>query len=500
MRKKYLSGAVLLLTGLAGAATFCNPLPLPDYPLGRKARGVTVGENIDDRFWLLGRKEEFRELADPTALWHEGKWYLYTSADMARVSADGGATWQNHPLNIRDVGYAPTVVKHDGRFLLVACDSALYAAASPLGPFEELGRIKLPKKIGAATVPNQNDPMLFHDDDGKLFLYWGCTASDGIWCVELDAKNPMRLLGTPVQAFKFNPRLHPWEALGDWNENPNMGWVEGSWMFKRNGTYYLTYSAGGTENRTYAMGCYTAKSPLGPFTPQKRNPFFRSPNGLVTGTGHGCIVAGPDDTLWVFYTIRAGVAHCFERRVGMDRAELDANGELFVPPATSLPQWLPGKDRGGARTGATGWRPLNGCVQTLASSCAPNLPGRLAVDDDLRTWWQPAAGDAQPTLTSRFLAPATVHAVRIIWRDVGLDEKHGVRPGPFRYRVELETGKDTWVALVDRTSSTEDFLVDYRECTPATGTRARLVITAWPQGLTPAVAEFTVFGQTVSIP
>ena len=26
-------------------------------------------------------------------------------------------------------------------------------------------------------------------------------------------------------------------------------------MFKRNGTYYLTYSAAGTENRTYAMGC-----------------------------------------------------------------------------------------------------------------------------------------------------------------------------------------------------------------------------------------------------
>ena len=43
-------------------------------------------------------------------------------------------------------------------------------------------------------------------------------------------------------------------------------------MLKRGGTYYLTYSAAGTENRTYAMGCYVGKSPLGPFVPQRRNP------------------------------------------------------------------------------------------------------------------------------------------------------------------------------------------------------------------------------------
>ncbi len=66
-------------------------------------------------------------------------------------------------------------------------------------------------------------------------------------------------------------------------------------MLKRNGKYYLTYSAGGTENRTYAMGCYTSQDPLGPFEPQKRNPILRSVDGLVTGTAHGSIVAGPND-------------------------------------------------------------------------------------------------------------------------------------------------------------------------------------------------------------
>lgn len=474
--------------------TWCNPLPLPDYPVGRVVRNVVSGAPLDDAsLWLLDHKEQYRELADPTALWHEGAWCLYPSCDMAWVSADNGATWRRHPLNIRDVGYAPTVVRHGGRFLLLASDSPLYASASPLGPFEPLGPMHLPRGSGA---PGITDPMLFSDDDGRLYFYWGCTQKGGIWAVELDAKKPTETLGKPFEAIPFRPQEQPWEALGEWNQDTTGGWMEGAWMLKRNGTYYLTYSAAGTQNRTYAMGCYTAKSPLGPFTPQKHNPIFRSPEGLVTGTAHGCIVAGPQDQLWVFYTIRAGVAHGFERRLGMDRAEIGPDGELFVPGATSLPQWAPSHAPSGAASAATGWLPINGGVPTLGSSSAPNLSGGLAVDNELRTWWQPAANDPHPVLTSTFLAPATIHAVRVIWRDIGLNTTQGVAAGPFRYRVEVETTPGKWAPILDRSASTEDLLVDYRECPPATGAAARLVITGWPKGITPGVAEFTVFGQT----
>jgi hypothetical protein len=181
----------------------------------------------------------------------------------------------------------------------------------------------------------------------------------------------------------------------------------------------------------------------------------------------------------------------------MDRAEIDANGELVVHGATSLPQWLPGKMPPDAKSADTGWLPINGLTHTLGSTNAPNLPGRLAVDNEMRTWWQPAEGDTQSTLTSAFGASATIHAVRLIWRDIGLDTKHDVKPGPFRYRVELETAKDQWTTILDRSESTEDLLIDYRECKPTTGTRARLVILGSPKGITPGVAEFTVFGKTV---
>jgi hypothetical protein len=95
------------------------------------------------------------------------------------------------------------------------------------------------------------------------------------------------------------------------------------------------------------------------------------------------------------------------------------------------------------------------------------------------------------------LSSASIHAVRLIWRDIGLDTKRGVKPGPFRYRVEIETAKDQWTTILDRSDSTEDLLIDYRECKIATGTRVRLALLGWPKGITPGVAEFTVFGKTV---
>lgn len=472
--------------------TYCNPLSLPDYPIGRKVRNGISGVPSDtDRQWRLEKREQFRELADPTALWHEGKWYLYPSCDMAWVSNDEGLTWQHHPLNIRDIGYAPTIVKHGDRFLLTATGLELYTSISPLGPFERLGKINLPKVPG--TSPFAGDPMLF-SDNGHLYLYVSFTATSGIWAAELDPQNPLVAISKPICAIPFQPDLHPWEAAGNWNENLAQGWLEGAWMVKVRDRYYLTYAAAGTENRTYAMGCYIGDTPLGPFTPQKRNPIFRSVAGLITGTAHGSIVAGPRDRLWAFYCIRADVAHAFERRIGFDLAAIDVHGELYVPEATSLPQRLPPAGASSTEGAPAGWVPLNDDTRTLVSSSAPNLGGRFAVDHSITTWWQPAEADPAPVLTTSFDVTANVHAVRVIWRDIGLDTKAGVSPGPFRYRVEVETQNKTWTTIIDRSASQEDLLIDYRECTPVIASRARLVILGSPHGITPGVVEFTVFG------
>lgn len=463
-----------------------NPLPLPNYPVGRLSREVKVGATIENLgLWLVDRYEQYRELADPSALWFEGKWYLYPSVDMAWVSADEGRTWEHHPLNVRDIGYAPTIVQHRGRFLLMASGSDIYSSSSPLGPFESIGRLEMPQIEG---LPGQVDPMLFSDDDGRLFYYWGCTPNSGIWGVELDAEDPTRLVGEPRELIPFLPDTYKWERVGSHNQNPTTGWMEGAWMVKHKGRYYLTYSAGGTQYRTYTMGAYVSDSPLGPFVSQRRSPIFRTTDGLVTGTAHGCIVRGPGDRHWVFYTVFAGAAHGFERRVGMDLVDFDKDGEIYVPRATTTPQPL----RGG---GAIAWETLNESEANIGSSSAPNSAGRFAADNSMTTWWLPASDDSQPTLTTTFNGRASIAAARVIWHDVGLDTASGVNPGPFRWRVEAETAPGAWTTVIDATANDTDMLIDYQECALSQNVaRARLVITGHPSGISPAVAEFTLFG------
>ena len=241
------------------------------------------------------------------------------------------------------------------------------------------------------------------------------------------------------------------------------------------------------------MGSSVGKSPLGPFVPQKNNPIMRSTTGLITGTAHGCVVEGPHKSLWAFYTVKAAVVHGFERRLGMDSAYIGEDGELRVNAASSLPQRLPTATKGAE---SAGWLPLNAGPRTVGSSDAPNLSGRLAVDDDLRTCWQPAVDDKAPTLTSNLTRPgAVVRAVRVVWRDVGLNTKKGTKPGAFRYKVEVRTASGAWATVIDRSQSTDDLLIDYRECLATPGTAARLVIIGAPPGITPGVAEFTVFGE-----
>ena len=187
-------------------------------------------------------------------------------------------------------------------------------------------------------------------------------------------------------------------------------------------------------------------SPLGPFTPQKRNPFFRNTDGLVTGTGHGCDrgrAGGPtlDDL------------HGSRRRGAWLRASPRAwTAWKLTRTANSMFRLRP-RCRSGCRERfpqdknppTPGWLPINGGMPAFGSSSAPNLLGRFAVDNELRTWWQPAADDSHPMLTSQFYGSGDDS--RRACRSGGTSastRNRGVMPGPFRYRVELDTARNQW--------------------------------------------------------
>lgn len=466
--------------------TVCNPIPLPDYPRGRSC---TATRNAGSSSWLQTEAHDFRETADPSVLYHDGRWYLYPSCGMAWVSEDF-RTWTHHRLDPYDAGYAPTIVRHRDRFLLTACGAGIFSAPTPLGPFSPLGRLT---GVDGKPVDPFNDPMLFSDDDGRLYAYWGL-GEPGLFAAEVDPLACNRLLGEPRLILHYDPEI-PWERYGEYNEDRSRSYIEGSWMVKVGGTYFLTYAGPGTEWRSYAMGAARGAAPLGPFTRQRRNPFCARGEGLIQGPGHGCVVRGPRETLWAFYTCRVCYEHIFERRIGFDPCGLDEQGELAVT-VSEMPQWAPGVLARPECGNLAGLLPMNHRRKAVVSSAAPGRSGLYAVDACLHTWWQPADGDARPVLEQDWGVEAEVAAVRLVWRDIGLDYAAGRLPGPLRWRLETAGQDGVWSPAVDAADNRTDLLIDYRTFAPRRARRLRLTILDWPPGLAPGLSDLSLFGRT----
>ena len=468
--------------------TYCNPLPLPNYPQGRPCRK----ELRDNWGWIKGKRSDFRETADPSVVYYKGKWYLYPSCGMAYITSDF-IHWTHHPLNCPDIGYAPTVALFRNKFYLTACDANLWVSDSPLGPFKNIG----PMADIHGAILKMADPMIFADEGGKLYIYWGI-GPGGIRGAALDPNFPNKLTSEIKVLFKFNPE-HIWERLGDSNEDPTMSYVEGAWMLKHGKKYFLTYAAPGTELKTYAMGTYVSHSPLGPFKYQKRNPILRNTEGLVHGPGHGSIVKGPKGTIWAFYTCLVRNLHYFERRIGMDPAGFDKNGNLFVLGSSDTPQLAPGLKKHPEHGNSAGLIPVTINRIPEASSWISGHEPVFALDDSLRTSWQAAKKDKKPWLRVNFRNGFIISAARIQWAEPGLDYQKGILPGPVKYKLEISTDGKKWRAIVDKSNNKEDMLIDYRVFKPVFAKSVKLTILSTAKGITPAVLQMTVFGDNKTI-
>ncbi len=481
-------------TDIHNVKTYCNPINLPDCPKGEDPPHVMnfTGEDVPD----------YRSISDPSVLYHEGKWYFYPSYGMAWVSEDF-VNWEHVRTKPYNMKYSPVVVPFRGRYLMTSHSHGLYEANSPLGDFNFLGDFILPN--GDPFIPI--DPALFVDDDGKLYLYgffFGdekrrCVIPTGIYGVELDAENPRQLLTDPITLYTFDGR-NEWERFGENRQDTLSGWLEGPWMIKKNGRYYSIYATSGTEYSTYCMAAYYSdEGPLHGFKLQKNNPVTESRTGIIRGAGHGCIVDGPNDTLWAFYTISMAYTHLYERRIGMDLIAINEDGELYAPHGiTNTPQFGPGVVADPVANNSTGLLPLTARQRAMcrATSHAEGHEGFFALDDNMLTFWQPSKDDALPSLTVNLQAPYIVEAARLISREVGLDYSEGRLPGPIGYTIEgcPNNDVDEWVMLLDCRNNTQDKNCDYNTFSPVTCESVRLTIYSAPKGITPGIIDFTVFG------
>ncbi len=449
--------------------TWCNPLPLP-FIGGAGPEAPPAGRSAGS-------------LADPMVLRHEGRYYLYATGGQAWVSEDL-LHWTYHPVTVpgRRGLVGPALVAKGGTFYLTDNEAILYRSDSPLGPWESLGRIRNEQDEEVHFV----DWMFFLDDDGRLYAYHNSDrgiGSDGTYVTELDGRQDYaRTVGPTTHCFAYEPE-HVWERRGDHNEDPASSWIEAAWMTKRDGRYYLQYSAPGTEFFTYAVGLYTADSPRGPFTYDPRSPLLADGGGLARGPGHHTVFEGPDGELWTLYHVLVRNRSIWERRLAMDRVSFDSAGRMCFEGPTQTPQWAPAS----GRRGDAGLVALSeGCPAT-ADAEQPDHPAGAAVDASVNTWWEPAGPPRPHWLRVDLGARCRVEAVRLVFYDVG----------PFQYVLETSDDGRCWEQAVDELDNTVGRNNAYHVLDDDHGRPARylrVTVVGAPPDVPTRLIELTAFG------
>ena len=475
MKKTVLAATAALLMGFGAIAqTYCNPLPMPIGPGGNAAGDVTV---IEDG----------------------GKYYMCCTGGGMWVSEDL-LDWEFHP--VANIPVAPDLVKYNGKFYLTGNSDHVYVADNPLGPYEDLGLFKNTGPVEKGWNGGF-DTKIYVDDDNTPYLFWPGRGISGIYGVKLDPDDLTRFDGEPVHLFGFNP-MHAWERYGEFNEYPGVAWIEGPWIIKRNGIYYMEYSASGTQWKTYAEGYYTATSPLGPYTYASNNPLLRKTEGLVTGTAHGSILQIPGtDEWWQFYTIVLSNPPG-GRRIGMDRIEFDSDGLMYCT-ITDTPQPAPGTvaDKSVPASIPVTINKMNAMnALSKVSSQQPGYPAAYAVDNYSGTVWMPEASDKAPSITIE-LSPATrfdvvqhftVDAVRILFGNQRRGFGFGGNPPVYRYMLEVSQDGENFTTVVDRRGNNLAKDTVYDEFEPVNCRFVRLTVTGWPEESPLGIIDFTVFG------
>lgn len=388
----------------------------------------------------------YREAADPSMILFKGKYYLFPSMTAGFLVSKNLIDWAYHPLKDLPIyDYAPDV-RVIGEYIYFSAshntkNCSFYRTKDPInGEFEEI----------KGTFPFW-DPNLFEDEDGRIYFYWGCSNQDPIYGVELNAED-MTPKGEPIALVYGNIKEHGFERnfenhltkspeqlediiqgmvrnypdiseeylqilRGSISNNP---FIEGAWMSKHNGRYYLQYSSPGTEYNVYSDGVYVSDKPLGPFTLAKNNPYSYKPGGFIPGAGHGSTMEDSHGNLWHTATMRISIHHAFERRLGLWPAGFDQDGELFcnqrygdwplhIEQATMNPWKNPE------------WMLLSYGKPAKASSYEEGKGAARATDENVQTWWRAASNTSGEWLEIDLKYVCDVYAVQINFADDRLD-------------------------------------------------------------------------------
>ena len=445
--------------------------------------------NLSYRFCLDAPSR--REAADPTMVVFKNEYYLFASKSGGYFHSTDLLHWDlitTKDLPLED--YAPTVVEMKDTLYFMASQSlpplTIYKTANPKSGHWEIANSNFP--IGMI------DPDLFIDDDGRLYFYYGCSNVNPLYAVELDTKtfNP---IGKSVEVFNSDRKNFGWERAGDYNNKDVRPWIEGSWMTKHIGKYYLQYAGPGTEYKGYCDAVYVADKPLGPFKLSLHNPFSSKPEGFIAGAGHSSTFQDKYGNYWHISTMTISQKHMFERRLGLFPAFFDIDGVMYVYTGFGdFPIKVPSKKINNPEELFPDWMLLSYNKPVEVSSEMEGHPKNFATDEEIRTYWSAQTGNKGEWITMDLQKQCTVSAIQVNYAE-NETKIFGRNPDIYyQYLLEYSMDKKTWKTVADKTQSKTDVPHDYIElAVPVKARYIKLTNFHMPDG-TFALAGLRVFG------
>ena len=479
-----LLGILVAMTLPAGAQqkTYCNPVNI-DY-------GYTPIPNFCE--W-----GKHRATADPVIVNYKGDYYLFSTNQWGYWWSSDMISWNFIPrlfLRSWNGGYdelcAPAVgIIGDTMLVFGSTYTSQFTIWMSTNPKTDDWK----PLVDSLTIGGW-DPAFFTDDDGRFYMYNGSSNQYPVYGVELNRKT-MEPLSARREMYILQPWRYGWQRFGEHMDNTFLEpFIEGAWMTKHNGKYYLQYGAPGTEFSGYADGVVVGDNPLEVSTPQSM-PFSFKPGGFANGAGHGATFQDNWSNYWHVSTIGICVKNNFERRIGIWPAGFDEDDVMYCNTAFGdYPTYLPDGKEDHLKSRFTGWMLLNYNKPVTASSTLGSYSANSAVDESIKTYWSAVSADEGEWLQSDLGVLSTVHAIQINYADQDA-EFLGKSMGVYhRYKIFESTDGKKWKLLVDKSRNMTDVPHDYIELdTPVRTRYLKLLNIHMPTGKF-AVSGLRVFG------
>lgn len=473
--------------GFSQQKTFCNPINI-DY-------GYTPIPNL----YAQGKH---RATADPVIVNFKGKYFLFSTNQW-------GYWWSTDMLHWNFV--SRKFLKADAKVYDELCAPAafvmkdeMYLIGSTHKPYFSLFKTKdgttddWEVAVEDFKVGAWDPGFLYDEEKDKLYLYWGSSNEFPILGTEINTKT-LQSEGFVKPMISLHPEDHGWERFGEYNDNTFLQpFMEGAWMTKYNGKYYLQYGAPATEFSGYADGVFTSKDPLDAFAYQSHNPFSYKPGGFARGAGHGATYQDNFGNWWHISTLILGQKNNFERRIGIWPSGFDQDDVMYCNTAygdypTFLPEFAKGKDF--TKGLFSGWMLLNYNKPVQVSSTLGGYQPNFAVDEDMKTYWSAKSGDKGEWFQTDLGETATINAIQINYADQDATFT-GKSLGVFhQYKIYGSLDGKKWKVIVDKSNNTTDVPHDYVELVqPTTARYLKLENIKMPTGKF-ALSGFRVFGK-----